>query len=234
MYLIAIIDDDEKEAAVLAGQVRRSMDKRNEAYILKEYRDGLDFIRIAEEYDIVFMDIRMDKLDGIETARVLRKVNRDTLLIFVTHMAQFALKGYEVEALDFIIKPTDQFSIDFMLTKALRRIENRAGVALALKTADGVVKVRSNEVYYVEIFNHDLIYHTTQGDFRVRGQLSDVARRLADHHFILCNRSYLVNLLHVTSVNSEYLTVNGVQLPVSRSHRKEIERRFINYLGANV
>ena len=61
-----------------------------------------------------------------------------------------------------------------------------------------------------------------------------MARRLADHHFILCNRSYLVNLLHVTSVNSEYLTVNGVQLPVSRSHRKEIERRFINYLGANV
>ena len=234
MLMIAIVDDDARDSALLRSQVEHFFSEKKEACIIKTYSDGLDFIRSSEEYDIVFLDIRMDKLDGIETARILRKINKDSLLIFVTYMAQFAIKGYEVDAMDFIVKPTDQFSIDHVLEKAMKRISSRVGVPLMLKTANGVVSLSSKSVYYVEIYNHDLIYHTEEGDFKVRGRLSDVCEKLEDHQFILCSRSYLANLRYISSVGSGFLVVHGEKIPISKSHRKGIEERFINYLGESL
>ena len=158
-------------------------------------------------------------------------VNKEAQLIFVTHMAQFAIRGYEVDAMDFIIKPIDQFSIDRVLDKAIKRINDYRNITLALKTSNGIVSISSNSIFYVEVYDHDLIYHTDQGDYKVRGQLSEVRKKLEDHHFIQCNRSYLVNMRHVKRLQSDYLEVNGVRIQISKSHQKEIEQRFINYLG---
>ena len=93
------------------------------------------------------------------------------------------------------------------------------------------MSISSNSIFYVEVYDHDLIYHTDQGDYKVRGQLSEVRKKLEDHHFIQCNRSYLVNMRHVKRLQSDYLEVNGVRIQISKSHQKEIEQRFINYLG---
>lgn len=232
--MVAIVDDEPQDASALHQCVEHSLTQAGEAFVVQEYRGGVEFIRSTEEYDIVFLDIRMDRLDGMETARFLRKINRETLIIFVTHMAQFAIHGYEVDAMDFILKPVDPFSVDRVLKKALRRIGGRSGVSLLLKTAAGTVRISSSAIYYVEIYNHDLIYHTEEGDFKVRGQLSEVSRRLEGQHFMLCNRSYLVNLRYVSHVSATDLVVHGERIQISKSHRKEIERRFMNYLGENL
>lgn len=231
VLLIAIVDDDPKDSGTLKAQVEHFFQEQKESYVIQVYQDGVDFIRSLEEFDIVFMDIRMEKLDGLESARVMRKISKDTVLIFVTYMAQFAIKGYEVDAMDFIIKPTDQFSIDYVLRKAMKRVQDRTGVLFSLKTPGGLVKVYSNSIYYVEIYNHDLIYHTQQGDYKLRGNLGEVAEKMKEQNFILCNRSYLVNLRYVTSVHDDYLVVDGKEIQISKSHRKEIQQRFINYLG---
>ncbi len=231
MLLIAIVDDDPRDSGALKAQVEHFFQEQQEPFLIQVYQDGVDFIRSTEEYDIVFMDIRMEKLDGLEASRVMRKISKDTVLIFVTYMAQFAIKGYEVDAMDFIIKPTDQFSIDYVLKKAMKRVQERTGVLFSLKTQSGIIKVYSNSIYYVEIYNHDLIYHTDQGDHKVRGNLGEVAEKLEAQHFLMCSRSYLVNLRYVTSVRDDSLIVHGEEIPISKSHRKEIQQRFINYLG---
>lgn len=231
MLMIAIVDDDPRDSGALKNQVEHFLQKQKESYVVQVYQDGVDFIRSMEEFDIVFMDIRMEKLDGLESARVMRKISKETVLIFVTHMAQFAIKGYEVDAMDFIIKPADQFSIDHVLAKALKRVQDRTGVLFSLRTPNGLVKVYSNAIYYVEIYNHELIYHTQQGEYKLRGNLGEVAEKMKDQNFLLCSRSYLVNLRYVTSVHDDYLVVDGKEIPISKSHRKEIQQRFINYLG---
>lgn len=233
MLLIAIADDDPQDAAALQAYARRFFEEAGESCVIREYRDGVQLVRSSEEYDIVFLDIRMGKLDGIEVARFLRRISQDTVLIFVTNMAQFAIQGYEVDAMDFILKPIDQPAIDRVLTKAMKRIRGRSGVQLILKTSEGTTRVSSNSVHYVEIYNHELVYHTDAGDFRVRGQLNEVRKRLEDQHFILCNRSYLVNLRYVSSLSENHLIVGGESIPVSKSHRKELEQRFVDYLGEN-
>ncbi len=234
MLLVAVVDDDREELQELAGYVKDYFDRADESYVIHQFNDGVEFIRSREMYNIVFMDIRMGELDGLDAARFMRIVNKEAQLIFVTHMAQLAIKGYEVDALDFIVKPVDQIAIDRVLDKAMKKIDKSMEASFALKTSDGIVSVSSSDIYYVEVYDHDLIYHTTQGNYKVRGTLSDVKEKLDDRHFIQCSRSYLVNMRHIKSVHKDYVEVNGEQIQLSQSHRREIEQRFINYLGESI
>ena len=117
MLLIAIVDDDPKDAAQLKECVEAYCKTNDHAAMIHVFSDGLELIRSPENHDIVFLDIQMGKLDGLETARFIRKINRENILIFVTNMAQFAIKGYEVDALDFILKPASMASITPMSSK---------------------------------------------------------------------------------------------------------------------
>ncbi len=234
MLRIAIVDDDQADSAALLSLVTDFFQKNDLAYMSRIFDAPLDFIRSTENYDIVFMDIRMEKLDGLEVARIMRKINTDSVLVFVTQMAQLAIKGYEVDALDFIVKPATQFSINYVLSKALTRLDNVSSTIFALKTTEGIVSLSSNDITYVEVFDHRLAYHTTKGTYEARGRLSDVVQKLDSKRFIMCNRSFVVNLRYVSSVCSEYLVVDGKKIYISKSHSKEIMKHFSNYLGENL
>lgn len=234
MLMLAIVDDEPKDSAALNALVAEYFRQNNQAYMVHVFNAPLDFIRSTENHDIVFMDIRMDKLDGLEVARLMRKINKDSVLIFVTHMAQLAIRGYEVDALDFIVKPADQFSINYVLDKAITRLESVTSTVFALKTSDGIISLSSNDITYVEVFDHNLVYHTTKGNYDVRGRLSDVLKKLDEKRFIMCNRSFVVNMRYVSSTCNEYLVVDGTKIPISKSHRKEIMQHFSNFLGENL
>ena len=102
---------------------------------------------------------------------------------------------------------------------------------LILKTADGAVSLSANDILYVEVFDHNLVYHTTRGEYTVRGRLSDVSEKLDPEKFVLCNRSYIVNLRHVSNVTADYLLIGDTRISVSKSHRKELMNRFSSFLG---
>lgn len=234
MLLIAIVDDERSDSDALKKYVDAYFQQHPQAYMVHVFNSALDFIRSTDSHDIVFMDIRMDKLDGLEVARIMRKINTDSMLIFVTHMAQLAIKGYEVDALDFIVKPADQGSINYVMDKALKRLEGVSSTVFALKTSEGIVSLSSNDIVFVEVFDHNLVYHTAKGNYDVRGRLSDVMKKLDEKRFIMCNRSYVVNLRYVSSITNDYLMVEGTQISISKSHRKEIMQHFSNFLGDNL
>ena len=121
-----------------------------------------------------------------------------------------------------------------MLAKALTRLENTSSTIFALKTSEGIVSLSSNDITYVEVFDHNLAYHTTKGTYEVRGRLSDVIQKLDQKRFIMCNRSFVVNLRYVSSACSEYLVVDGKKVYISKSHSKEIMKHFSNFLGENL
>ena len=231
MYVSAIVDDDAKEAASLRGLIEEYFEKKKIPCMVHMYEKPMDFIRSACHHDIVFLDIRMDTIDGLEVARLFRKMDSQAMLIFVTHMAQLAIKGYEVDALDFIVKPADAFSISYVLDKALARLMTATGKVVALKTAEGIRTVSDNEITYVEVFDHQLLYHTLQGEISCRGKLSEVQEKLDSSRFVLPNRSFLVNLRHVQGIEGEELLVEGKRIPISKARRKDILERFSAFLG---
>ena len=231
MLWIAIVDDDANDCASLNGQVDSYCRKNDIPAMIRVFHDGLDFIRATEHYDIVLMDICMERLDGLEAAHLLRKINKDACLIFVTNMAQLSIKGYEVDALDFIIKPASAAAISHALDKAMKRLQETANTTFFLKTSEGIVSISSNDIAYVEVFNHNLVYHTTKGNYTVRGRLSDVREKLDQTRFVLCNRSFVVNLRYVSNVGCNYLTIGETKISISKSHRKELMQRFSSFLG---
>ena len=232
MLLVAIVDDDPRDAAQLKDCVEKYCGTNGHPVMIHVYQDGLDLIRSTEKHDIVFLDIQMGKLDGLETARFIRKIDKESILIFVTNMAQFAIKGYEVDALDFILKPASMASITYVLDKAMKRLDGSGEKAsFSLKTQEGTVSLSANDITYVEVFDHNLVYHTTKGEYTVRGRLSDVSGKLSPDRFVTCNRSFIVNLRHVSSVTSDTLLIGDTRISVSKSHRKELIKRFSSYLG---
>ena len=232
MVLIAVVDDDPKDAALLKECVESYCKTNHHAAVIREFRDGLELIRSTDNYDIVFLDIQMGQLDGLETARFIRKIGKESILVFVTNMAQFAIKGYEVDALDFILKPASMASIVYVMDKAMKRLDGSGSqTSFSLKTAEGTISLSANVIIYVAVFDHNLVYHTVRGDYTVRGRLSDVSEKLDSRRFVLCSRSFVVNLRHVSNVTSDSVTIGGDRIPISKSHRKELMQRFSSFLG---
>ncbi len=234
MLLVAIVDDDPRDSGLLRSLAEAYFKKNDISVVIHVFRDGLDFIRGTEHHDIVFMDIRMDKLDGLDAAHLMRKIDKDACLIFVTNMAQFAIKGYQVDALDFIVKPATMTSISYVLDKAMKRLGDSNATVLPLKTSEGTVSISSNDILYVEVFDHNLVYHTVKGSYNVRGRISDVSEKLDQRNFVLCNRSFVVNLRYVSNITADSLTVGDTLISISKSRRKELMQRFSSFLGDSI
>lgn len=230
MLLISIVDNSEQDIAQLHSLLEIYFRRTGTAYIQRVYKSGMDFVRSSENSDIVFLETRLDRLDGLETARIMRKLGSEAQLIFLSRSPELAIQGYAVDALDFLLKPLDPAAVTFALDKAISRIESRSSTFLALKLPNGTASVRANDITYVEVFDHNLVYHTTGGDYTVRGRLSDVYEKLDHDKFIACNRSFIVNLRHVTAIGGDHVMLGSTKIAVSKSHRREIQSRFSAYL----
>lgn len=177
----------------------------------------------------------MEDLDGVSAARLLRKRDRSVTLIFVTNMAQFAIKGYEVDALDFIVKPVKYYDFAFRLKKAVSRLNEKEEQYLPVSIAGGgVVKLTVSHIKYVEVMKHRIVYHTEDGDFETYGTLKEVEGKLPARHFSRCNSCYLINLKFVASVCDYTCDVAGEKLRISQPRKKEFMKALSDYIGGGL
>lgn len=181
--------------------------------------------------DILFLDVELPGTSGMEAARQLRNRGYEGALVFVTNMAQYAVQGYEVDALDFLVKPVNPFAFTVKMNRILRRVRNRAGHTICLNLADGIRKLDVRQIYYLETFDHTLHYHTEQGTFSLRGSLSAAEKTLGPWHFARCNQCYLVNLRHVNGVTGNQVLVGEHALEISRRCRAAFLAAVTAYMG---
>lgn len=232
MINIAIIEDEKDESDKLASYVRAFSEENDVDFNVKQYANPITFLtNYSGNFDIVFMDIELPDMDGMTAAHKLRAADSDVDIIFVTNMARYAVKGYEVEALDFIVKPVTYLGFGLKLKRALSRRCRRDGTKIVVKTTEGQECVSSSELMYVEILNHNLIYHTVRGNIRSYDQLKRIEDPLLLHGFIRISRCYLVNLRFVRSVRGCDVRVGDDTLQISRQRRSEFMRALADYLG---
>ena len=236
MLQIAVVDENPHDVVATGTCIEYFFDRfEKECYHIKEYDNGLDLIRSDDLYDIVFLDARLNRLDGIELAQHMRRKNEDTLLVFATDMEEYAIQGYKVDALDFIIKPVTQLKIDCALKKAIKRIPEKKllpkqkPVSIELQMPSETVQVSSDEIRHIEVKDHILLFHTTVGEFKIYGRLTEMFRRLRGHPFVLCNRSNLVNLRFVSRMSNGRLEIDDTSIPIALARRKEVSLRFSQY-----
>lgn len=232
---VAIVEDDAGYVQELRGYLTRLEKETDRDIEVFSYPNGLTFLKdFKGQFDILLLDISMPYLDGMETARRVRETDREVLILFITNLAQYAIKGYEVDALDYIVKPVNYFGFSQRLMRAISRISGREASYLAINQKTGIRKLDIRGIYYVESLNHNLTFHTRDGDFTVFGSLKDMEERLAGHHFIRCNKGYLVSLRHVDRIEDGCAVVQGVPLLISRNRRNSFLEALANYLGASM
>ncbi|MBQ7227952.1 MAG: response regulator transcription factor [Clostridia bacterium] len=191
----------------------------------------MDFISDYKPiYDVVLMDIEMPMMNGMETARKLREKGDKAPLIFITNMQQYAVNGYEVDAIGFMLKPVTYFSFALKLKKAVLTVMGSKNNFIALTFKDGIKKIYIEDIYYVEVYKHRLLWHLTDDVFEANGTMKDVENMLAGKDFARCNHCWLVNLEHVRQVKKESVFVGEDELLISRNKRKEFMDALTRFL----
>jgi DNA-binding LytR/AlgR family response regulator len=232
MFTVAIVEDEVDAARRLeACLARYSQDHpgmRFDVTVFSEPTGFLDAYRPV--WDIVFMDIEMPNMDGMSAARRLRVLDEQVILIFVTNMAQFAAKGYEVDALDYVIKPFSYNDFERKLRRAVAiRGEESASVMIMQRARTQRVLLR--DIEYIEVKNHNLLYHTERGILTGTGTLQDVEDKLRDRGFLRCNKAFVVNGRHVVAVKGNELTLSGGEnVTIGRAYKKT----FMEALAASM
>ena len=232
MLEIAIVEDEEKEALRLGGFLDRFSRETGTQLNHKWTDNASAFLEQYQfQYDLIFMDIRMPGMDGMAAAERLREMDSAVMLIFITSLAQYAVQGYAVDALDYILKPVSYAAFALKMQRAVERYAQRRDQWLLLNTNSGAIQLQEFELCYVEIFDHHIRYHTLQANYDAYGTLKSVEQRLPSRSFFRCNNQCIVNLRYVTKIEGSTVVVDGREFSVSRMRKKaflEQLHRFTN------
>ncbi len=233
MITVAVVEDDESEYLTMKNLLDKFTEDNGGKYKFEcvLFRDAVVFLQNYKPiYDIIFMDIALPGMNGFDAAKKLRETDPSVLLIFVTNMSRFAVAGYEVGAFDFIVKPVKYGALSLKLLRALQKLEANADKKLAIPSSEGMRVIPVSTIKYVEVMNHDLIYHTTNGDIKSYGSLKKVQAMLPQTGFARCNSCYLVNLKFVTGIKSYSVFVAGEEIAISHAKKKDFMGAIAGYL----
>ena len=234
MIRIAIVEDEIKSVELLKEYIARYGKMHGETFNIATFNNGLDFIDgYTANYDVVFMDIMMPHMNGMDAAIKFRELDKTTCLVFVTNMTQYAIDGYNVGALDFMIKPIAYFDFAMKLEKAIY-FSRRNSRDICITTEMGMSRVSFSDIKYVQSEKHYIYFHTTDGILKKRASLNDAEVMLDGGGFARCSHSFLINLEHVTKIHGNEVTVSGEIIGISRSKKEEFMNKLTTYLGRSI
>lgn len=235
MISIAVVDDEISALEETKKCLYKYFAENNEGCSISEFTDPLSFSEnYSAKFDILFLDIQMAGKNGIDLARLIRESDKTTVIVFVTNMANLAVKGYEVDASDFIVKPLEYFSFKIKMDRIMERVnQNLEKGSILISTEEGKMKVNPSSIYYIEVYKHSLVYHLTDGNYSAYGSLTNIEKELGDDFSRPAN-CYLVNLRHVKKIDGFELYLAGkdeIHLTMSRTKKKQFMEDLTRYIG---
>lgn len=232
---ILIVEDDEKETGVLVSCLRRYEQLHNQPFVISTERSAFNILDPFPNVDLVFMDIGLPGISGIEAAGIMRMNGIRTPIIFITSLAQYGASSYEVDALDFMVKPVSYGSFALRMDRALRIIRRTLGRSIFVKTKEGMRVMPVADVTAITVDGHSILYHLADGStFESRGSLGKVAQDLAGTSFVRVTSGALVNMDYVRTVDTLNVKLaSGEEYPISRPKRRDVLRAIASYYGGS-
>lgn len=229
-----ICDDDLRFRAQLREYSERLAKELDQPLRLTEFTDGLELLEaFPGDANLVFLDIQMAHVDGVETARKIRQLDKDVCIIFITNMVQYALECYKVHAYSFLPKPLRYAEFRTEVSDAVRLFLRRSDPAVLVEDIQGRQRrIPVSELLYLEVMDHRVTLHLYHEQLTVRKNLREFEEELTPLGFLRCHVSFLVNARKVTAIRTSDLTMqNGDTVPVSKQRRKRFQEEFTQYAG---
>ena len=226
---IAVCDDEKR----FTGEFRRITESiyNRLDYDVYEFQAATDLIESfkLKAFDIVFLDIEMPGTDGLELSKQLRAISSEVIIVFLTSHVEYAIKGYEVNALRYLLKPITAEALKEIIDHVSSKIYD--GKSLWVRSEDKEVKVKLDDILYIEALNQYVLIRTSGEEIRVRGMISDYEEKLVKEDFFRIHRSYIVPLWKIVKTgNTEVILEGNVIIPLSRSKKKELNVKMLDYM----
>ena len=228
---VAIIEDEEKERVVTKEMLDRFFKENDIHYEIFSFSCANQFLQSDfNVFNLLLLDIILPGDNGVSVAKHVREKGWSYPLMFITKTVQFALDGYKVDALDYLLKPLVYEDFRLKLLKAVKIIDNHSDKEIVIHTVSGLITIKESEIYYIEVNKHYLTFHTNKGVYTTRGSMNSFSQKVSNR-FANSSNSFLVNLDKVELIKQSEVVVNKESLPLSRTCKKEFLRCFQNRMG---
>ncbi|TPF92010.1 LytTR family transcriptional regulator [Bifidobacterium sp. UTBIF-68] len=231
---VGVVEDDPTACQRVLDYMNQYHSETGTEFTISVFDDGEKIVeKYTPTYDILLLDIEMKHMDGMAAARQIRERDDSVVIVFITAAPQYAINGYEVQALSYLLKPVPYFAFRQEIKRSIDMVRRRADDAMLIDTGGKQMRVELSDVLYIESIRHTIIIHTLGGKLSVTGTLKDFEERLAGQSFFRSNSCYLVNMQHVVGVDGQDCVMsNGEALRISRPRKKAFLVALANYLGS--
>lgn len=229
---IAICDDLEVDRKILTDMINRYFTEHNSLVNITTYHNGEDLISNFnnQNFDLIFLDIYMYKLSGIDTAKEIRKKDANSILVFITTSSDFALDAFDLDALQYLIKPITYDKIKKILDKCLKQLSTNMRFIEVLE--DGhPVKILLNEIYYIDVYDKYCFIHLKDKVIKTHSSLTKLWDFLENSSFLKCHRSYIVNMLYIHEMlSNDFILKNGEKIPITKNDKLNLKQTYLDFV----
>ena len=237
MIQIAIVEDQKEDQDRLREFLDRYQQENSLTFSVDVFSNATLFLsENKKDFDILFMDIEMPGINGFDASVKLREKDTKTVLVFITNLNQYAIKGYSVNAFDYINKPINYYSFSTMLRRAISKANYDKKTEVVINSNGTTMKVDISDIKYIEVINHKLIYHLDQQDLPSWTSLSSIKDIYLKKGFAMASVSLMINLRRIYSLYQDCVTLNDTnrtKLYLSRSQRKGFAQAFSEYVSGD-
>ncbi len=236
MLNIIILEDQEEQAERLSQMLEQYAEAHEGfSYNLKLYNRSIPLLTEYKcDADLLFLDIQIPDILGMEAAKRIRQMDNRVMIIFITMLTQYAIEGYSVGAFDYVLKPVRYEEFSTKMDRVCRMLAHQnTSLTLEVRTKEEIRRISADDITFIEISNHDVLIHTDCEIIRQWGNLKSYEEKLTPVHFVRCSASFLVNLKYVRAVNGNSVIVHGHELPISASKRKNFLMILAQYKGGS-
>lgn len=226
---IAVVDDEE----IIRKQLKGLIDKQQAGIYTDIYGTGGELLAAGKQYDILFLDIQMAGMNGIETARMFRKQNENAVIIFVTGVKEYVFEAFDVAAFHYLLKPIEENKFMEIFDRAVKEAEkrkDRGQEQFFVKTKNRNIILNHRNILYVESRGRKAEIHTTGEAIEIYAAMTELESQLGQN-FYRCHRGYLVNMAHITEYGSDSISLsNGESIYLAKERYNGFVKEYMRYL----
>ncbi|MHC1723294.1 MAG: LytR/AlgR family response regulator transcription factor [Aminipila sp.] len=231
MISIAVCDDNTIECLSISNKIHDFLLQTGVEHTILEFFDGAELLESNNSFDIVFLDIKMKKMNGLKTAELLRKKIKHFILVFVTSYQEYVYQAFDVEAFNYILKPINNNKLAKTLERAIAKNANQRDNFIIINKNREIIKINLADVIYFEIQGRVINVHYNNIIVQYYERLNTLEQKLYGQHFFRCHKSYLINLQYVEKFNKTEISMdNGDTVLLSKRRYDEFSKKFLSYM----